>query len=69
MPAWPELHYGGIVEQGETPEQCVIRETEEETGLEIDGVVEIGRFLSHGPDAESLRVVDRTGARTVGDSL
>jgi len=39
---------GGIVEYGETPEQCVIRETKEETGLDITDLEEVCRFLSHG---------------------
>jgi len=37
---------GGIVEYGETLEQCVIHEPKEETGLEITDLTQICRFLS-----------------------
>lgn len=39
---------GGIAEYGETPEECVIRETKEEAGLTISDVQEITRSLIHG---------------------
>jgi ADP-ribose pyrophosphatase YjhB (NUDIX family) len=58
---------GGIVEYGETPEQCAIRETEEETGLEISDLVEICRFLSDGPFGPMLHFGFR--ARVVGGTL
>jgi 8-oxo-dGTP diphosphatase len=58
---------GGIVEYGETPEECVIRETEEETGLEIGGLVEICRFLSRGPFGPMLHFGFR--AQVLGGEL
>ena len=35
----------GMVDPGETPEQCIIREVEEETGFLIEGPRLIGRFF------------------------
>lgn len=58
---------GGIVEYGETPEQCVIRETKEETGLDITDLEEICRFLSHGPFGPMLHFGFR--ARVAGGLL
>jgi NAD+ diphosphatase len=58
---------GGIVEYGETPEQCVIREMKEETGLDITDVEEICRFLTHGPFGPMLHFGFR--ARVAGGLL
>lgn len=58
---------GGIVEYGETPEQCVVRETKEETGLDITDLEEICRFLSHGPFGPMLHFGFR--ARVAGGVL
>lgn len=58
---------GGIVEYGETPEHCAVRETKEETGLEIGAVVEICRFLSHGRFGPMLHFGFR--ARVIGGEL
>jgi mutator protein MutT len=37
---------GGFMEPGETPEQCVVRELQEETGLDVT----VGRYLGGFPD-------------------
>lgn len=58
---------GGIVEYGETPEKCAIRETKEETGLDITDLEELCRFLSYGPFGPMLHFGFR--ARVAGGVL
>jgi 8-oxo-dGTP pyrophosphatase MutT (NUDIX family) len=58
---------GGIAEYGETPEECAIRETMEETGLAITDLAETCRFLHHGPFGPMLHFGFR--ARIVGGRL
>ena len=38
---------GGIIEENETPEECVLRETKEETGLDCTVVKEFPELKSH----------------------
>lgn len=35
---------GGFLEMDETTEECAIRELEEETGLKLDGMIQIGAY-------------------------
>ena len=41
---------GGHLEHGETPEQCAVRETREETGLSIDGAKAVALTNDVFPD-------------------
>ena len=51
----PRKHYGGMWEataggsaiKGETPYECAVRELREETGISSEGLVEVGRAVSH----------------------
>jgi 8-oxo-dGTP diphosphatase len=45
---------GGKIDQGETPEQCVIREVLEETGLKIENVSYHGPLKFHMDGKEDL---------------
>ncbi|HEY6739763.1 MAG TPA: NUDIX hydrolase [Actinopolymorphaceae bacterium] len=47
-PEAPAALPGGIAEYAETPEDCAIREVEEETGLEVALTAELDRFLVVG---------------------
>jgi hypothetical protein len=58
---------GGIAEYGDTPEECAVRETREETGLVIDNLVELCRFLDHGAFGPMLLFGFR--ARITGGTL
>jgi 8-oxo-dGTP pyrophosphatase MutT (NUDIX family) len=58
---------GGIAEYGETPDECVVRETLEETGLQLDQPRELCRFLVHGEFGPMLHFGFH--ARIVGGEL
>ena len=45
---------GGKLEAGETPEECAVRETEEELCVRATGVVEVGRLAFQFADGLSL---------------
>ena len=47
-PAAPGSLPGGLVEYAETPEAAAVRLTREQTGLEVDVVEELVRFLQQG---------------------
>jgi ADP-ribose pyrophosphatase len=52
---WLTKLVAGTLEPGESPESCIIREVEEETGFHIDDPTLIGRFyLSPGAFSEKL---------------
>jgi 8-oxo-dGTP pyrophosphatase MutT (NUDIX family) len=43
------IHYVGLIDEGETPEQAAIRELEEETGYKVDEVVESTPIIVSDP--------------------
>ncbi len=49
---------GGFMNMDETTEQCAIRELEEETGLKVDEIVQIGAFskVSRDPRGRTISV-------------
>jgi ADP-ribose pyrophosphatase len=47
----------GIIDDGETPQQVAIREAREETGIEIDEVIPVRRYLvTPGGSSESMQI-------------
>ena len=53
---------GGKIEPGETPEQCVLREIYEETGLSLHAVEYRGILVWEHLDDQGSAPLDRTGA-------
>lgn len=67
-PDAPAALPGGVVEFGETPEQAAVRESREETGLEVEVIRETGRwFAANFPYGPTLAFMFE--ARAVGGSL
>lgn len=66
MPAWELECVAGIIEDGETPEDVVRREAVEESGITVEEVVPIVRYLSSpGGSSETVELfcarVDSSG--------
>ncbi len=61
-PIWGDV--GGGIEQGESPEQAVIREAKEETGMEVKLVKHVGDYVLPSGHKEYL-----FEGRTIGGSF
>lgn len=68
MPAWELECVAGIIDEGETPETVVRREAVEESGLTVEDVVPVARYLSSpGCTSETVEVFcGRVDSRTAG---
>jgi len=69
-PGWMTEALAGVIDPGESPEQCIRREVREESGYEVDQIEHIGSFyLSPGGSSERivLYYAEVTDARRVGD--
>jgi len=68
-PGWMTEVLAGVIDPGESPEQCVRREVREESGYEVDRVEHIASFyLSPGGSSERivLYYAEVTDSRRVG---
>jgi 8-oxo-dGTP diphosphatase len=60
---------GGIVEYGESLEQCVVREMREETGLETNIIGLVGAYSTPGRDPRGHYITIAFNLRHIGGSL
>jgi 8-oxo-dGTP pyrophosphatase MutT (NUDIX family) len=60
---------GGMAEVGETPEQCVIREAREETGLEVEILELVGVYTSPATNSKQPLTIPLYRCGVTGGSL